>query len=345
MIRKKELEKTPSFGWRFAFFIIGFFAFRTVTVSAQTATNVEQTLAIIHSNDLVFINATNSDPASNFAAAYAAYRQGKASKEVIMLLGQRAANAEPQDFYGKIVDQHDEPLSGVNVTGNLMVMGGLGDGAKNQTLITQSDTNGLFQFTGVRGWRLGVSIKKQGYTSGLTNGATGATNQNNREIFTMWKLQGAEPLVNINQRCKLHYTNAPINFDLLTGQIVSSGGDLKITVNRPPGVISGLNRQDWSVQIQVVDGGLIDSGGQEAVTYAAPESGYQPNITLAASANGHGLELIQQGLFVQSRNGQVYSKVGLSLRIDSDPDGLMNITLGGVANTNGSRNWEATVPQ
>jgi hypothetical protein len=36
----------------------------------------------------------------------------------------------------------------------------------------------------------------------------------------------------------------------------------------------------------------------------------------------------------------VYSKLGLSFRINSDPDGLMNITIGGVANANGSRNWE-----
>ena len=34
------------------------------------------------------------------------------------------------------------------------------------------------------------------------------------------------------------------------------------------------------------------------------------------------------------------SKVGLSFRINSNPDDPMNITLSGVANTNGSRNWE-----
>ena len=136
-----------------------------------------------------------------------------------------------------------------------------------------------------------------------------------------------------------------MNVDLLTGQIVPSGGDLKIAVSRPPGVISGVNRQDWSVQIQAVDGGLIDSGDQAAVTYAAPQSGYQPSMTLAASTNGHGVELIQQTFFVQSRNGQVYSKLGLSFRINSDPDGLMTITFSGVANSNGSPNWEATVPQ
>jgi hypothetical protein len=36
----------------------------------------------------------------------------------------------------------------------------------------------------------------------------------------------------------------------------------------------------------------------------------------------------------------VYSKLGLSFRINENPDDFMYITLGGVASTNGSRNWE-----
>jgi hypothetical protein len=46
------------------------------------------------------------------------------------------------------------------------------------------------------------------------------------------------------------------------------------------------------------------------------------------------------GFFAVTRGGQVYSKVGLTLRINDDPNGDMYITFGGVANTNGSRNWE-----
>jgi len=66
--------------------------------------------------------------------------------------------------------------------------------------------------------------------------------QNNPTVIKMWKLQGAEPLVNINQHYKLHYTNAPINFDLLAGKIVPAGGDIKLTVTRSPGIMSGRNR-------------------------------------------------------------------------------------------------------
>ena len=58
---------------------------------------------------------------------------------------------------------------------------------------------------------------------------------NSPTIVKMWKLQGAKPLVNIDQHYKLPYTSAPINFDLLTGKIVPDGGDIKLTVSRSPG--------------------------------------------------------------------------------------------------------------
>ena len=44
--------------------------------------------------------------------------------------------------------------------------------------------------------------------------------------------------------------------------------------------------------------------------------------------------------FVSSRNGQTYSKVLFSFTINQDPDGFMYASFRGVANTNGSRNWE-----
>jgi hypothetical protein len=56
-------------------------------------------------------------------------------------------------------------------------------------------------------------------------------------------------------------------------------------------------------------------------------------------------EEFNQGFFLVSRNGQVYSKLGLSFRISRTLDDFMYVTFSGVASTNGSRNWEATAPQ
>jgi len=86
----------------------------------------------------------------------------------------------------------------------------------------------------------------------------------------------------------------------------------------------------------------MESSGQEAGTYWAPESGYQPSNTVVMSTNpphkwSDGFSL---GFFVVSRNGRIYSKLGLSFRINETQDSFMYVTLGGIANTNGSRNWE-----
>jgi hypothetical protein len=324
--------------------IIGIFAAQFVAFSSPTAPNSAPALANLFSNNLAFLNTNTTDYASNLAAAYAAYRQGKVSKGVLMILAQRAANAEPQDFYGRVIDQYGQPISTADIAGNLRVMGGLGDGANNQTLKAQSDPDGLFQFTGIKGWRLNVIVRKGGYAISSTKGPSGQkTSPTDRATFTMWKLQGAEPLVGIDKTYKLRYTAAPINFDLLAGQIVPSGGDIQITVNRPAGVISGRNPQNWSIQIEVIDGGfIVTSWGEAQTTYSAPENGYESSGTFG---NNNGIDTLDQMFFVQSRNGQVYSKVHLLLGINDTPDGLMYVTFSGVANTNGSRNWEATAPQ
>ncbi len=263
-------------------------------------------------------------------------------------------NANDADivFYGRLEDQFSNGVAGAEVNFSIQYENASDRGIKRGQVV--SGGNGLFTISGYTGANLGIVPKKPGYTLATTATSFRYTqispgffipDASNPTVIRMQKLQGAEPLTSINQHYKLPYTSAPINVDLLAGKIVPSNGDLQITVNRPPGVISGRNRLDWSVQIAAVDGGLIDAANQEKVTYWAPESGYQPNVTLSALTNGHGVELIQEGFFVQSRNGRMYSKVGLLFRINSDPDGLMNITISGVANANGSRNWEATAPQ
>jgi hypothetical protein len=86
---------------------------------------------------------------------------------------------------------------------------------------------------------------------------------------------------------------------------------------------------------------------QEALTLLAPEAGYQSNEDFIFSTNApyKWFGGFNQGLFVMSRNGQMYSKLGLAFRINDDPSDFIYITFSGVANTNGSRNWEASVPK
>jgi hypothetical protein len=181
------------------------------------------------------------------------------------------------------------------------------------------------------------------YSEDLRLKQKSATGRLDLIVIKMWKAQGEEPLVGIGREYKLHFTNAPIYFDLISGLIVSNGGDLRITVNRPEGIISGRNQQEWSVKFEVVDGGLMDSSGTERLTYFAPESGYQPSKSISNKDRlpEGGVTGFRTGFYMKSRNGQVYAKLGVSFRINETPNDLMYITFGGIANTNYSRNWEA----
>jgi len=263
-------------------------------------------------------------------------------------------NDVPIVFYGRLEDQHGNPVVGAQITGSTIVYNGVHSGANRY--ITTSDVNGSFTLEAGKGESLGIMPKKEGYVL-----ATSATefrysrldphpfkpDAGNPTVIKMWKLEGSEALVPIDQHYKLKFSEKPISFDLITGKIVDDGGDIRLTVKRTPGVMSGRNRLEWGVQVEAVNGGVIESGGQDAITYSAPETGYLPSDTLTFSTNApyKWFEFFNQGYFVMSRGGQVYSRVGISFRINANPDDFMSINFNGVANANGSRNWEASAPK
>jgi hypothetical protein len=259
-------------------------------------------------------------------------------------------NDIPIVFYGRVEDQFTNAVTDATVSFNVRVMNGQESTVNRGQVMT--DGNGFFIILGYTGQDLGLVPHKPGYVLATTDTLFKyshleehpyVSDPNNPTVIKMWKLQGAEPLVGIDKTYKLRYTAEPINFDLLAGQIVPSGGDIQITLNRPAGIISGRNPQNWSIQIEVIDGGfIVTSWGEAQTTYSAPESGYESSGTFG---NNNGIDTLDQMLFVQSRNGQVYSKIHLVLGINQTPDGFMYITFKGVANANGSRNWEATAPQ
>lgn len=258
-------------------------------------------------------------------------------------------NDESIVFYGKLEDQFGSPVASAVIDFNVRVNNGV-QSTTERGQVT-SDAGGLFTISGYKGADLRVVPQKAGYAIASTNRFANYSrlfpeeerahpDPSNPVVIKMWKLQGAQPLVGLGHKYKLPYSNAPIYFDLLAGKVVSAGGDLKITVGRAPGVMSGANRLDWSVRIEPVGGGLLDSTGLEETTYWAPTEGYQPAITIAFSTNAWNGGF-NRGFFVTSRGGQVYSKLGLTFTINQKPEDPMYIAFGGVASTNGSRNWEA----
>lgn len=258
-------------------------------------------------------------------------------------------NDVPIVFYGKLEDQFGNPVVGAEITGSTIIDNGVSAGVDRY--LTTSDAAGFFKLNAGKGESLGVGPRKQGYALATTETEFKYSrlyqghhlpDPNNPVIMKMWKLQGAEPLLRINQRYKFHYTGQPVNFDLVAGKMVSDGGDIKITVNRALGVVSERTLQDWGVKIEGVDGGIKDSFGQEAVTYWAPETGYESekNFIFSTNAPYKWNGGFTKGFFVLGRKGQFYGKLGISFSINQEPDEPIDIRFSGIANTNGSRNWE-----
>lgn len=272
------------------------------------------------------------------------------TKGDLMKQGLSQMNDVPIIFYGRLEDQYNAPVEGAQIAASVRIYNGAGSTTTH--LATVSDGNGMFQINGGKGESLAMMPKKSGYVLATTNTLFKysymysdhfSSDPNNPTVLKMWKLQGAESLAQINCTFKIPYTASPISFDLISGQIVPSGGDLTITVNRPNGIISQQNPQNWSVDLAFTDGGYISTSPDEAaITYAAPEGFYQPSGTFE---NNNGPRLIDEMLFAQSRHGQIYSKFHLLFGINSTSEKAMTITFSGVANTNGSRNWEATAPK
>jgi hypothetical protein len=286
---------------------------------------------------------------TNLDAATKAYRQGLIGKGEIMLVMLATLNDEPIVFYGKLEDQFSNAVGNASISFDVRVMNGFESTVKRGQVI--SDSKGFFKISGYHGQDLGFMPHKEGYALASSNTyfkysrleqGYFVPNPNKPVVVQMWKIQGEEPLVGIGKKYKLHYTNAPIHFDLLAGTIVTNDGDLIITISRPPGIISGRNPQWWRVKLDVVDGGLIDSDSVNIIPYFAPENGYEPSITISSTnrfRNG-GQGGFLKGFYIKSRNGQVYSKLGLDFGINRNPDDFMYIEFSGIANTNHSRNWE-----
>jgi hypothetical protein len=176
-------------------------------------------------------------------------------------------NDIPIDFYGRVIDQFGNSVANATVNFSVSVYNGYESTEKRGQVIT--DDKGFFTITGYKGQDLGVMPKKTGYVLATTGtlfkyshleNHPYVSDRNNPTVIKMWKLQGSEPLVDIAKEYKISYTSQPIYFDLAEKKIVQSGGDLKITVNRPDGIISASSGMFWEFFIERDKGPILRSG-------------------------------------------------------------------------------------
>jgi hypothetical protein len=249
-------------------------------------------------------------------------------------------NKKSATIYGKAVDQYGQPVAGAQAIAtsifNVSIMA-----SRNEDHFTTTDANGFFQFIGIAGAQVGFGVKKPGY---VWNGqgippASGQSTPQNRELFVMYKLQGAEPMVHSKFGDWIPYDGTSVGVDLLTGK-KSASGDLKVTLTRNPLIVRrGRDHFDWNVSIEVIGGGLVES--HDAYAYEAPKDGYQDKFVFSELKNDpHWTQKLIKDFYIHTAQN-TYGKIHIDLTTDSDrPDGT-GLSVESYINPNpGSHNLE-----
>jgi hypothetical protein len=258
-----------------------------------------------------------------------------------MKLAGEDANDEwrtPIEFFGKVVDENDNPLAGSTISyswNNLM---------GTQTSVFQSDTQGLFSLHNEQGKFLSVKASKEGYYEFKPQGEgffyagrneNFIADANNPIVFRLHKKGKAEPLIVSGRTVSISISGKPLELNLKTGQVVPVGqGDLMLEFVRTPLALT-TNRHvfDWSLKITPRNGGLVTANGEFA--FIAPDDGYRALefIDMPVLLREKWMGRLTQQYFLKFSNGQ-YARVHIdlmpyngSLKIDSfyNPAGSRNL--------------------
>jgi len=201
----------------------------------------------------------------------------------------------PISFYGKVVDQNNQPISDVKVQLEIRVGKFTSPTTSKEKWVPislASDANGNFTLADVKGSFVQFKVvEKNGYkllpkqvkAGFMYYPETFHADSNNPVVFKMWKKHGEEPLVDSAWHGNIACDGTLMTFDLQNGK-QDKDGSLQITCTRVPlDIVPRENkRYDYNLQIAIV-GGSIQSTDDE-FTYLAPEGGYVPSLTLGAKA-------------------------------------------------------------
>ncbi len=297
--------------------------------------------SIVTSPAPIFTNKLDTNSLTNAQSISEAYHQGLISKDEAIIKTMLEKNKESQDFYGKVIDQYRQPIVGVKVTGNLIFNTETFGGIKAENYVTQTDAEGLFQFTGLHGADFNVLVKKDGYKmgehrEGYQAPIGGKSSPSNRAILTMRKLRGPEPLNYSAIEARIPHDGTPAVFDIATGR-QSPNGNFRVTLYQYPlEVDKGWEKFDWSVTIEIPNGGLVEEN--DVYPYWAPIDGYQPSYEFNESTNSvQWLGGLQKKFYIKTAQGQ-YGLMQLKVFPGRSPTGFQAYF---TINPSGSQNLES----
>jgi hypothetical protein len=198
------------------------------------------------------------------------------------------------DFFGKVIDERGQPISGAitsyivstrSLTGNPTQLG------------PKTDSEGRFSITDKRGPRLAVMVEHPNYyktdlhgrffTYGgpVAEGSPKIPTADNPAIFVLQSKGKAESLICHSIETHIPIDGMALNLDLRKG-VVGTGGESIILNLMSDGNKLPLNQYypfDWSLKIQVPGGGIQERTNR--FQFQAPSEGYQSEISISKAAS------------------------------------------------------------
>ena len=197
----------------------------------------------------------------------------------------------PIKFYGKVIDQHDNPVPYAEIKYNVADKF-LAPGSKYES---STDKHGYFSIKRVRGAGIYIEVSKHGYyRTPATDGKIGSyasiryaeAMRDNKDlpiptkdsptVFTLRKMGETESLIYIERSSvRIPKDGTPVMINLRTGKATKSGsGELKVECWTEDQNKDEKRQYPWHCRVSVPGGGLVKREGE--FNFEAPVEGYQP---------------------------------------------------------------------
>jgi len=187
------------------------------------------------------------------------------------------------NFYGKVVDENQEPVAGATASCEWNTLGG----TSKATIL--SDGSGLFSLTGKQGKILEIRVEKNGYHT--VDGGQGALafeyanpaesdyyepDRSQPVMFHLRKKGMGAQLVNKNIDLILDVDHPANNVNLMTG-LIKSDGTFTVRANKPD-YRQARGRFSWSISLNLTEGGLVET--TDPFPFQAPDGGYNSSAIM-----------------------------------------------------------------
>lgn len=260
----------------------------------------------------------------------------------------------PIVFYGKVIDQNNQPVEGVRVAAfyNRWSVSGLVEQRPGRmTNYFSSDGKGQFEVKGIRGSSMTIQLEKEGYELAPHSRMSFAFDPGaleryvpdlaNPVVYHMWKRLGAAELEGLSFESMI-----PSDGQSIWIAEKSDKGSraelpdaiLKLTVNRERRMVTFADKSPykWNFEIDMLGGGIQKT--DDLFLYQAPETGYNPILTVLHEASDPNWIREQTFIFYFKTNknkygrGEIFvsnweneSEVYCRMSITWNPDGSRNL--------------------